>query len=149
MKQFFDLLVVGEGELVLKDAIEYVISSKWEEEKIYCFKQCEDVNFFSNLKTPDFSDIVWSEYLSPVKILPITVQRKCRWSKCDFCAIHSCWTCSAHDRKVSDVVKEIKKYAYEVNANYFRIVDEMVSAEYLYELSSQLIKTGFQIFFED
>ncbi len=146
--EYFDLLIAGEGEEILQKAIEYIMSHNLNYEKLYYYDEHKTDNLFENLKTPDFSDICWENYISPLKILPITVQRKCKWGKCDFCAIHSCWNYGARERNVHSVVNEIENLIHQYNARFFRIVDEMVSADYLFELSSLLIKRNINIYFE-
>ena len=148
LSMYFDLLIIGEGEAILKQAIDYVTSNRYDKFKVY--KNDVDINndVFSNLNTPNYSNIIWEEYLSPYKVLPITAQRKCQWGKCDFCAIHSCWTYGCRERNVDLLADEIEDLILKYDVKYFRIVDEMVSAEYLYQLSVKLIERNIKIYYE-
>ena len=148
LEYLFDLLVTGEGEPIIKDAIDYVLTNDKVSNKVFVRTNTNQSDTFESLLIPDYSDISWSDYLSPVKILPITAQRKCKWSKCDFCAIHSCWTYGVRDRKVYDVVDEIEYLNNKYGVSYFRFVDEMTSSDYLFELSQLLIERGIQIRYE-
>ena len=149
LNEYFDLLITGEGEGVLQTAIEYITSPNIEHKQVFTNSNSDyDRDWFQNLKTPDFSDVCWNEYLSPIKVLPITVQRKCKWGKCDFCAIHVCWNHGNRERPVNDVVSEIEELIRQYNVKFFRIVDEMVSADYLYNFSMLLLKKGISIYYE-
>lgn len=147
LSDYFDLLLVGEGEAILQEAIEYVMSINKKWGKKYCNGNKKH-DLFKKLKTPDFSDICLEDYMSPIKVLPITVQRRCKWGRCEFCSIHACWTYGPRERNVSDVVDEIENLINEYNVRFFRIVDEMVSADYLFQLSSLLLKRNITIYYE-
>lgn len=148
LTEYFDLLIVGEGELCLQKAIEYVVSHEKINDKIYLCDKNDSYNIFQTLKTPDFSDVCWDDYSSPQKVLPITVQRRCQWGKCDFCAIHACWSHDSQERAVNDVIIEIETLVQQYNISFFRIVDEMVSADYLYRLSTLLLERNINIYYE-
>lgn len=148
LSHYFDLLIIGEGEDQIQQAIETVLSGDSNHGKLYHRKNKISPVIFQNLKTPDYSDISWDDYLSPVRVMPITAQRKCKWSKCDFCSIHTCWESGSRDRDVNDVVNEISFLVQEYNISYFRFVDEMVSESFLYKLSSLLIRENLKIYYE-
>ena len=145
---YFDMLIIGEGEAVFQKAIELIMSNRIVNDKVYLSSEFKENSLFKSLRMPDFDDIYWDDYLSPINILPITVQRKCKWSRCDFCAIHACWTHGVRERNVVDVVGEIETLISKYNVRYFRIVDEMVCADYLYRLSSFLLKRNINIIYE-
>lgn len=145
---YFDLLLIGEGESIFENAILYLMKEGTITNKVYMNNINENSEYFQNLRTPIFEDICWNDYISPTKMLPITAQRKCRWSKCDFCAIHSCWTYGVRERNVDSVVDEIEYLSKKYDVNYFRIVDEMVSAEYLFNLSKLLLSRKIKINYE-
>lgn len=144
---YFDMLVLGESESIFEQAIKEIYKSNIGNKKIF---KSESVilDEFINLRTPNFDDIIWEEYFCPTKVLPLTVQRKCQWGKCDFCSIHSCWTVKTRERKVNDVIKDIFELSKKYKVKYFRIVDEMVSVDYLALLSKQLIESKLEIVFE-
>ena len=151
LKDYFDILIAGEGEKSLPFVLEKILSET-KSENIGPIVRCAEKETRFEKKwyenTPDFDDINWASYLCPVAVLPITLNRKCDWGKCDFCAIHVCWTAEHREREIDDVITEIYYYIEKYNVKYFRIVDENVSAKLLDKFSDRIIEKNISIYYE-
>ncbi len=151
LKKYFDVLIVGEGEQSLPFVLENILNNQKLELNnpvIRCVKKELKLNKEWNENTPDFDDIVWDSYLCPVSVLPITLNRKCDWGKCDFCAIHACWTSEHRERDLNEVINEICYYIEKYNINFFRIVDENVSTKLLDDFSDKILEKNISIYYE-
>lgn len=147
LKNYFDILIVGEGEKSLPFVLENILN-KQNFEDFNSIVRCDEKELPFDRRwcenTPDFEDITWDSYLCPVAVLPITLNRKCDWGKCDFCAIHVCWTPEHRERDLNEVITEICYYIEKYNIKFFRIVDENVSAKLLDKFSDMILEKIFQ-----
>lgn len=151
LKKYFDILIVGEGEKSLPFVLENIlIEKKFEnlDSIVRCVETEPQFKEKWSENTPDFEDITWDSYLCPVAVLPITLNRKCDWGKCDFCAIHVCWTSEHRERDLDEVITEIYYYIEKYNIKYFRIVDENVSAKILDKFSDKILEKKISIYYE-
>lgn len=151
LKNYFDILIVGEGEKSLPFVLENILN-KQNFEDFNSIVRCDEKELPFDRRwcenTPDFEDITWDSYLCPVAVLPITLNRKCDWGKCDFCAIHVCWTSEHRERDLNEVITEICYYIEKYNIKFFRIVDENVSAKLLDKFSDMILEKNISIYYE-
>lgn len=151
LKNYFDILIVGEGEKSLPFVLENILN-KQNFEDFNSIVRCDEKELPFDRRwcenTPDFEDITWDSYLCPVAVLPITLNRKCDWGKCDFCAIHVCWTPEHRERDLNEVITEICYYIEKYNIKFFRIVDENVSAKLLDKFSDIILEKNISIYYE-
>ncbi|RHS58412.1 radical SAM protein [Ruminococcus sp. AM46-18] len=151
LKNYFDILIVGEGEKSLPFVLENILN-KQNFEDFNSIVRCDEKELPFDRRwcenTPDFEDITWDSYLCPVAVLPITLNRKCDWGKCDFCAIHVCWTPEHRERDLNEVITEICYYIEKYNIKFFRIVDENVSAKLLDKFSDMILEKNISIYYE-
>ena len=60
---YFDLLIIGEGESILENAINLLMNNSTISDKTYINSTIETPGLFQNLKIPNFVDISWDDYL--------------------------------------------------------------------------------------
>lgn len=147
LKKYFDILLVGEGEVSLKTALRRISNNDVRDEP-EIMKSSNEGFDFATLKRPDFSWCAFDKYLACFPIVPITLNRKCDWGKCDFCAIHSCWDDSTRERDISDVINDIKYYYHVYGVKFFRIIDENVNPNLLERFADALLQTDIEIYYE-
>lgn len=149
LRKYFDILIVGEGEKSLPFVLDNITKESGKLDAIVRW-DTKELQFNSKLceNTPDFDDIIWSSYLCPISVLPITLNRKCDWGKCDFCAIHVCWMPEHRERNLDEVIAEICYYIEKYDIRFFRIVDENVSAKLLDKFSDKILERNIHIYYE-
>ena len=97
---------------------------------------------------PNFDDINVYEYFCPEPFLPILTSRKCYWSRCQYCTIHSAWDPSHRERSPEAVVNEIETNIDKYGIKNFRIVDESMPPKLLEKISELIIKRKINCRFE-
>lgn len=149
LRKYFDILIVGEGEKSFPFVLNNITKKTGKLGTIVGLNT-ENLQFNGKLckNTPDFDDILWGSYLCPIGVMPITINRKCDWGKCDFCAIHVCWLPEHRERDLDEVIDEISYYIQRYNIRFFRIVDENVSAKLLDKFSDKILEKNISIYYE-
>ncbi len=107
----------------------------------------EDVN---SLPTPDFDGLSFELYLSPEKILPLSLSKGCYWRKCAFCEIHysntiTGYPCHYRPRRTELVIEDIRRLSRKYDTRFFIFTDETVSPEAMRSLSDSLIANSLKI----
>lgn len=148
LKFYFDVLIVGEGEKSLPDILSKIYKASALSNKTVQIDSAQMPEYRLSQPIPDFDDIELDSYLCPVSVLPITINRKCDWGRCDFCAIHACWNGPHRERDLDEVIAEICYLIEKYNTRFFRIVDENVSTKLLGEFADRLLKRGLSIYYE-
>ncbi|SDP81082.1 B12-binding domain-containing radical SAM protein [Desulforhopalus singaporensis] len=158
--KYMDYIITGEGETPLYSLHQYLNNNKRieEVENLYFIqggivrKSCKvSYEIVKELPTPDFKDIVFNKYFSPIKILPIYHSRGCYWNKCKFCS-HTYSYSHYRTRSSQSVVNDIKKYKSKYDCQSFYFVDEALHPMQLESLSEMIsdckVRWGSQIRFE-
>lgn len=148
LRCYFDTLIVGEGEKILPDILSKVCTGSALSNEIIQMDSTQTSEYRLCQSIPNFEDVDLDSYLCPISVLPITINRKCDWARCDFCAIHVCWSGPHRERDLDDVIAEICHYIEKYNTRFFRIVDENVSTRLLGEFADKLLKRGLSIYYE-
>lgn len=148
LNKYYNALIIGEGEQSLPLVLNNLINSEVEQRIVE--KKSNNLLFNNELhiNTPTFDDFDLNSYLCPISVLPITLNRKCNWAKCDFCAIHVCWTSGHRERDLDSVISDIRSYIHKYNITFFRIVDENISTKLLGKFAKKLLEENLQIYYE-
>lgn len=100
--------------------------------------------FYKERYIPDFTDLNLNEYLSNIKLVPLTLNYGCYHSKCMFCSRYFYYN-GYHCYDIDKILKYIK-FLYEsehIEAIYF--IDECVPPDILIKLSKYLIDNNIKI----
>ncbi|GHV92927.1 hypothetical protein AGMMS50268_34300 [Spirochaetia bacterium] len=157
LKHLYDYLIYGEGEQILPQLL-LAIESKNNvtfQDNVFCTESFVEQQLISSdivpldaIKIADFKDIELVDYLCPIPILPISLNRKCLWGRCDFCAIHCTWGNKHREKNIEDIITEVVSYINEYGVTHFRIIDEDVPPRILYEFANAILEKGITIFYE-
>lgn len=115
----FDILMIGEGELLLSELIHELEKTSPNLHKIrgILFRQGTKIEFtgkslppknLNALPFPDFDDFELDGYVSPV--LPIWSSRGCPWNRCTFCGDKVYYRERSPVNVVSEMERNVKKY---------------------------------------
>ena len=113
-----------------------------KDNKIHKTKKLPATNI-SKIAIPDYSDIDFDKYKSPIKTLPLQITRGCYWGKCAFCDMEQGY--NVKDTNV--LIEELKFYKEKYNVSCFNLVDETVAPSVLKKVSEALIKNNVNIKF--
>ena len=152
--QFFDSIVVREGEkplLRLVEAIDQQKSLETVPNLIYKSKSGIKVNPLGEKEkidawpTPVFDGIPLDSYFLPELVLPYSTSRGCSWRKCAICdhwyGPQQYYECRNMDLVMEDLVKLTRQY----NCNYFFFVDEDISPARMKQLAKGIMANGLNI----
>ncbi len=151
LRNFWDYLVLWEGELPFADIHEAIINNK----NIYFINVLENGKplrgvdrrrkalLSEQLVTPDFSNIDFNKYFFYDFLIPLQTSRSC-YGKCEFCAIpfgaNSTFRVKSYKQDLEHILKikaHIKK-RYNRDAVYFKFMDDSSSAQELWKLSREI-----------
>jgi anaerobic magnesium-protoporphyrin IX monomethyl ester cyclase len=151
LKDYFDFLIPGEGEL----ALSYLCQVKKSADLI----NVPNLIYFNDgelrknppekveiepFAYPDFSGFKLDKYLTPEPILPLMTSRGCPWGKCSFCTHHHSYF-RHRTRKIEECVEEIKFLQKQYKCNLFYFYDEMIPAGRFKMLAEKIIGEKLQI----
>jgi len=107
----------------------------------------EDVN---SLPTPDFDGLPFELYLSPEKVLPLSLSKGCYWRKCAFCEIYYSNIVKGYPghyrpRKADLVIEDIRQLSGKYDTNFFLFTDETLAPKAMRSLSQSLIANDLRI----
>ena len=148
LKFYFDTLIVGEGEKILPEILSRVCAGSAFNNEIVQVDSMQTPEYGFCQPIPNFDDMELDSYLCPIPVLPISINRKWDWARCDFCAIHVCWSGSHRERDLDDVIDQISHYIEKYNTRFFRIVDENIPTRLLGEFADKLLSRGLSIYYE-
>ncbi|MBU1566105.1 MAG: radical SAM protein [Proteobacteria bacterium] len=151
LKEVFDYLISGEGELALYYLCQAENSADLANvpNLIYFNGNNLRINPLAIAETdilpyPDFSDFKLENYLTPEPVLPIMTSRGCPWRKCTFCTHHHSYL-GYRTRRIEDCVAEIKFLQKQYGCSLFYFYDEMISPLRFKKLAGQIIDEGLMI----
>lgn len=142
--EFFDYLVVGEGEEALPQLFMNLVERKTLNlipNIYYRTLQGIDGTFPTVIKNldllpdPDYSLFDLDHYFSPEKILSIQTSRGCSWGKCAFCSHETSALGNYRFMSTSRIVEMIEKLSLENQTSYFSFHDAEISSTRILEIS--------------
>ncbi len=149
---FFDSIIVGEGEEVLNKLIRYIEDSEdfsHLENVIFRDKLNNVVaNLNKNIKNrisiaiPDFTGFPLDKYFVPDKIIPYVINReKCIWSKCAFCVHDHGITNLFEKREIDQIIDDILVLKEKYRTDKFDfIIENGLSPKFMVKFSQRLIE---------
>lgn len=132
--KYCDSIIIDEGEKALLDLAKFIIGmEKQVYSKNIIFKHnyeaiisetckteyCE----IENLPIPSFLNLLNDKYLSPVRILPYYVSRKCYWNKCSFCQHDDGYNNRVKVKSINKIRQELIVYKKEYKADVIHFID--------------------------
>ena len=154
IKQFFDYLVLWDGEAPLLDLhrklvrgedVEFVNIVPTTDEPFSVIRRAATIKG-SNLPSPDFDDINFSDYLFPETLIPLQTTRGC-YANCSFCAIpygsnRYRVRPAVHVADEIERVQELTLRKYGRPATYFKFMEDTSAPSTLLHLADQIIERG-------
>ncbi len=147
-EEFFDSILLFEGELPLEKLIQQLESGKDPEEtpnmiymrdgKIMRTPKAKALPY-EQLQRPNFDGFQLDKYLMPYPVLPYMASRGCYWGKCTFCT-HS-FTYDSHYRKENEtrVAEDLDYLGKRYNTRYFTFSDEAISPSAFSRMSKAIL----------
>lgn len=151
LKDFFDYLIPGEGELGLSHLCQAETSADLAHvPNLIYFRNNElRINLpalveIDTLPYPDFTHFKLDNYLTPEPVLPLMTSRGCPWGKCTFCTHHHT-SRRYRTRRIEECVAEVKFLQKEYGCSLFSFYDEMIPPKRFSLLARQIIDEGLVI----
>lgn len=89
------------------------------------------------LPPPDFSDVLWQDYLVPRPYAPLRMSRGCYWGKCTFCIRYG--TERVDFLEPRQVVGEMERLGELYGVRDFTVNDDCMPPEYWEELCQEIL----------
>jgi len=151
LKDFFDYLLPGEGELGLHHLCQTKSPSDLATVPNLIYFSNNDLHInppatpkIEDLPHPDFSHFKLDKYLTPEPVLPLMTSRGCPWAKCTFCTHHHS-SLRYRTRRIDDCVAEISFLQKQYDCNLFYFYDEMIPAPRFKKLAEHIIDAGLTV----
>ncbi|QPJ65051.1 MAG: radical SAM protein [Candidatus Nitrohelix vancouverensis] len=147
-KEFFDSVVLFEGELPLETLIRRLEAGEsvdtvpnlihLKDDKVV-HNSREKALPYERLARPTFDALPLDKYLMPYPVLPYMASRGCYWGKCTFCT-HS-FIYDSHYRKENEtqVAEDIDYLGKRYNTRFFTFSDEAISPNAFSRMSKALL----------
>ena len=146
LKNFFDYLIPGEGELGLYHLCRAKDSADLANVPNLIYFSGKDLRInppamveIDTLPPPDFSQFQLDKYFTPKPVLPLMTSRGCPWGKCTFCTHHHNYL-RYRTRRIEDCVAEIKFLQKQFGCDLFYFYDEMILPQRFKKLAGQIDK---------
>lgn len=135
IKNFFDYIIIGEGETALvglmryfngKEDLEAIPNLMFidSDNKIHYSKQIvEDV---TRLPAPDYDGLNLELYLAPELILPYQTSRGCHYGYCAFCNHDEKYRHNFRSKQMDTVVNDLLTLSKKYKTKCFQFVDEAI-----------------------
>jgi anaerobic magnesium-protoporphyrin IX monomethyl ester cyclase len=145
-----DGFIVKEGEVGLERFCtgypkEDIPGLVYKEKDKIIYNNTEYVRNLDELPTPNFEGLDMGLYFSPAPILPVYATRACYWGKCAFCDHGYGYHKGYRKRSPHTVVKDLLNLSQTQNTHYFTFSDESIHPHHLYEIATEIIKSGLQV----
>lgn len=150
-----DFIIRMEGELPFSNLLKLLTgntkltpTNNLIDAKKYSVIDCTEKQNIANLEdipTPEFKNIEFNYYFSPIPVIPLSFSRGCSWGKCSFCGIYSGWCTKYRTKPVKKMVNEIRYYVQSYGINTFRLVDEALSIRDIIEFSKEIVCTNLDV----
>lgn len=148
--QYFDYIIVGEGETALKMLLDYLIKEKGDYKEIPNLLHIDDkgnVSFTSQivenvntLSMPCYDGLDLNLYLSPQIILPYQSSRGCHYGHCSFCNHDEKYRHNYRSKDMKKVVEELIDLSKQYSVSNFQFVDEAIRPDCFQELVNTMDK---------
>lgn len=156
-----DFFIHGDGELPLIILLEELNEKDpsftkvpnliWRDYKKHLhFSEKRFIANLNELHLPDYSDIDFGRYLSPLPVITLVPSRGCDWKKCNFCSYGVDQSINrdyreAHPEKVAEWMQFLSD-KYEVK--HFNFGVDTISSKWLSDFSDILISSGCNFFWQ-
>lgn len=146
--EYINGIVLYQGEQPLKQIIDIHLNNKkdfnevvnyiWKNEnnKVIC-NPLDDKLIVNDTFSPDFSDYKFSDYLSPLKTVPILGARGCYYGKCVFCTHKFSAGNKYTHRDINIILNEISQH-YMNGIECFYLADSAVSPLLMIKLAKMV-----------
>ncbi|MBU2018227.1 MAG: radical SAM protein, partial [Bacteroidetes bacterium] len=162
--EFFDYITLDDGELpielVYKNVVESESNNEFKRTYILQNEQLEFVNNSiqkdykqSEVGTPDYSDLLWSSYISVIQIanpmhslwsdgrwLKLTMAHGCYWGKCTFCDISLDYIKLYEPIAAKLLVDRMEELMEATGENGFHFVDEAAPPSLMKALALEILR---------
>jgi anaerobic magnesium-protoporphyrin IX monomethyl ester cyclase len=101
-----------------------------------------------DLPAPTFDGFPLDDYLSQRLVIPYLTSRGCYWGKCAFCTSFETYKGGYRQRSIDLVVRDLETLSRECGSNVFFFVDQATSPASLRRISSALIDSGAEYFWQ-
>lgn len=152
---FFDYVIIGEGETALLKLLEY-LQGKYNLENVpnifYAnngmvieshFKEYEDV---CKLPIMDYQVTNWDKYWTAKRMISYLGSRGCYWNKCNFCGLTSNYGQKYRTKPAKIIVDEIEELCCVNKTNYIIFNDEALTAFEIKTISEEILKRRVKIY---
>ena len=134
--QYFDYLVIGEGETALSMLLRHISQCEGKIEEIpnlvlisesgemtFTHQIMEDVD---SLPAPDYDGLPLQLYLAPLLVLPYQTSRGCHYGMCAFCNHDPKYRHNYRSKNMQKVVSELVELSSKYHTGCFQFVDEAI-----------------------
>ena len=138
--QYFDFIVIGEGETAVTKLCRYLESGQGKLKDIpnlaylsslgkiqFTYQFLENVE---ELPLADYSDLDLSLYLAPRRILPYQASRGCHYGYCAFCNHNEKYRHNYRMKSARKVVNEMAALSEKYQTDDFQFVDEAIRPDH-------------------
>ncbi len=151
LKEFWDYLIPGEGELGLCHLCQAENGADLASVPNLIYFSDNELQInppgmveIETLPYPDFSHFKLDKYLTPEPVLPLMTSRGCPWGKCTFCTHHHSYL-RYRTRSIEICVEEIKFLQKQYGCNSFYYYDEMIPPQRFKKLAGLILDEGLEI----
>lgn len=151
-KEFFHSAVLHQGEVPLVElhraismgaSLHHVPNLVFEEDGEVIANPIRPPLPLETLPTPDFADLPWARYLTPLRYAPVRTSEGCYWGKCTFCARYG------HDNpdclptaRVLDAMMRLRELH---GVHHFSMNDDCMPPAYWEELCGEVLRRKLDI----
>lgn len=153
--EWFDYIIVGEGETALLKLLEY-LEGKCDIETIpnilyvqngkVLQSQNEVCEKIQMLPVIDYRYIEWEDYFSKERVISYLASRGCYWNKCSFCGLTSNYGQKYRVKNIEQIVTELGKLSCTNQCNHIVFNDEALTAYEIKAISKEILKRGLRIY---
>ncbi len=152
--RYIDAVISGDGEYAIDSIADFLKNDeKIDFEKVpnAIFKDSKSNTTekrpfnFCEYKMPDYSDIDFKDYLSPVPVVTIEMSRGCYWSKCSYCETTNIQLCIRGIKEITDEVEFLYK---QHGIRHFSFADLAIPSDKLFQFSAEIIKRKLPIYWK-
>lgn len=150
-QQYFDYLIVGEGEYSLPLLLEALDRGKepigipnifYKKNGRIKGSRLRPIKALNNLPAPDYSQFDLDLYLAPKRILPLQTARGCSWRKCTFCTHHRIYLETYRTFGVEKIIKTINHLQDKYNCHHFTFHDEELPPQRARQISNAIVRAS-------
>jgi len=162
--EFYHFITLDDGERPLEQLLKYIDGDCTKDELKRCFlinnnellyintTTCSDYKM-SEVGTPDYSDLLLSEYINAIEIAnpmhslwsdgrwnKLTMAHGCYWGKCTFCDVSLDYIRLYEPVAAAQIVDRMEQLIAQTGFNGFHFVDEAAPPSLMKALSIEIIR---------